>query len=501
MGKKGKVRCRLMLAMVGVLTLALLLTVVGPAAAKGYEQTNLVSDIAGLALFTDPNVVNPWGIAFGPTGLLWVANAGTGVSTVYERDGSPTGLVVTIPPPPGVATPSAPTGMVFNPTSDFMVSMDSNSGPARFIFVTEEGTISGWNPTVNPTAAVPKVDNSAAFAGYKGLALAATSGGSFIYAANFYSGMVDMFDGSWAPVRSFTDPALTAQGYAPFGIAKIGEVLFVSFARQDAALRDDVPGPGNGFVDIFDTAGNLVRQFAAHEPLNSPWGMVMAPGNFGAFSGMLLVGNFGDGRINAFDPSSGMALGPLEDQQGQPIEIEGLWGLEFPPPRIAPGWVMLMPKSEPQVPALLYFAAGIDDEAHGLVGTLKATPPRACDVRLEAIVTPAAINLRQPKQATKQIRVRVQSAACDALVEVSLIRWRYQTGGAMDVLNTWSNVAVPANRSIWLTPDFMYTYECADRPDIKWKAVVTRLDGPDSAPQNNVKLKLVHVKGDGRVCP
>jgi uncharacterized protein (TIGR03118 family) len=256
----------------------------------------------------DPNLKNPWGLAANPTGPWWVSDNGTGVSTLYNGSGTKLGLTVTIPPSPTSTTGGTPTGIVFNGSSDFVVSQAGKSGAGRFIFATEDGTIAGWNPQVDGTHAVLAVDNSGLGAVYKGLALASSGGHAYIYATNFNSVKVDVFDTNFAPhtfsANQFTDPNLPA-GFAPFGIAKISGLLFVTYAKQDAAKHDDVKGPGNGFIDVFDTSGDLLGHIASGGPgglkeLNSPWGIALAPKGFGQFGGDLLVGNFGDGHINAF---------------------------------------------------------------------------------------------------------------------------------------------------------------------------------------------------------
>jgi uncharacterized protein (TIGR03118 family) len=313
------------LACVSVVAAVLLLAL--PATA-GYVQNNLVSDIAGLAAVTDLNLQNPWGIASSATSPFWVSNNRTGVATLYNGAGMPQNLVVTIPPPGGGTPPAAPTGVVFNGGSAFEIEPGR---PGRFIFATEDGTISGWNPGALPTAALLKVDKAASGAVYKGLAI----GPSNLYATNFHAGTIDVFDTNFAPVihaGSFTDPNLPA-GFAPFGIQNLGGQLYVTYAQQDAGGQDDVAGPGNGFVDVFNLDGSFVRRLISGGALNSPWGLAMAPANFGEFSNDLLVGNFGDGRINAFDltsgPNFGKFLGPLTDKDGKPIVNEGLWGLTF----------------------------------------------------------------------------------------------------------------------------------------------------------------------------
>jgi len=335
-----------------------------------YHQTNLVSDLPGTAATKDPSLVNAWGLSHGPTTPWWVSDNGTGVATLYTGAGAtaPPGppLVVTVPPPGGSAsgTTASPTGNVFNGTNSFAVAnaATGKSDPALFIFATEDGTISGWNPAVNAQQAFLKVDNSAAGAGavYKGLALGRVGSSDFLYAANFRAGAIDVFDGTFAPVHwtgAFTDSTIPA-GFAPFNIQNIGGMLYVTYAKQDGEKHDDVAGPGNGFIDVYTTSGQPVRRFASQGSLDSPWGLALAPSGFGMFSGDLLVGNFGDGRINAFDPGNGAFRGPLKDEKGHPISIPGLWGLAFG-------------NGSAAGPATtLFFTAGIDREAHGLFGSL-----------------------------------------------------------------------------------------------------------------------------------
>lgn len=336
-----------------------------------FAQQNLTSDLPGVANTLDPNLVNPWGISFPPGGPFWISDNGMGVATVYNGLGQPfpssSPLMVTIPTPPGVTGPSAPTGQLFNPTSDFQVSPGK---PASFIFVTEDGTISGWNASVNLKNAVLEVNNSAS-AVYKGVTLGNNGTGNFLYAANFHDGTVDVFNGNFQQVHmsgSFTDPNLP-QGYAPFDIQNIGGKLYVTFALQDAAQHDDVAGAGNGYVDVFDLNGNLLQRLVSKGPLNSPWGETLAPKGFGPFGGDLLVGNFGDGEIHAFDPTSGMLLGTLDGTNGQPISIDGLWALTFGGGGSGGN------------PDLLYFTAGIagggQTEDHGLFGSIDPTPEPA----------------------------------------------------------------------------------------------------------------------------
>jgi uncharacterized protein (TIGR03118 family) len=324
-----------------------------------YTQTNLVSDIPNVAAVTDTNLVNAWGISYSPTGPFWVSDNGTGLSTLYLGDGTPVNLVVTIPPPLGGAPPSTPTGQVFNGTNDFVVKNGDLSAPALFIFATEDGTISGWNPSLDATHALLAVDNSAKTAVYKGLASASTTKGSFLYATNFHSGFVEQYDAKFHLVRTFRDSDVPAR-YAPFGISNIGGKLYVTFAEQDEDKEDDVKGPGHGFVDVFDTNGNKLQRLISRGVLNSPWGLALSPSNFGKFSGDLLVGNFGDGRINAFDLKTGTLLGQLLDANRKAITIDGLWGLIFGNGGSAGA------TNE------LFFSAGPDDESHGLFGKLQA---------------------------------------------------------------------------------------------------------------------------------
>jgi uncharacterized protein (TIGR03118 family) len=325
-----------------------------------YMQQNLVSDIPGLAATTDPNLVNPWGISRGSTTPIWVSNEGTDTSTIYTGDGVPQPLVVSIPPPSG-AMEAGPTGQVFNGGTSFELSPGQ---PARFLFATESGTIAGWNPATAPTNAVTMVDNSASGAAYLGLASGNNGSGDLLYAANFAQGRIDVFDSGFSAVTlsgSFTDPNLPS-GYSPFNIQNVGGMLYVMYAVKDPEEPEEVPGAGLGIVNVFDTNGNFVRRLASHGPLNAPWAIVQAPAGFGDFSGALLVGNFGDGAIHAFDSASGNLLGTLEDRPGHALENEGLWGLVF-----GNGGRGGNPNS-------LFFAAGINDEHDGLFGRIDAVP-------------------------------------------------------------------------------------------------------------------------------
>jgi uncharacterized protein (TIGR03118 family) len=338
-----------------------------------FVQTNLVSDLASNHPVTvDQNLMNPWGLVASATSPWWISDNHAGVSTLYNGNtGAKIPLTVTIPSP-SAPTGGSPTGIVSNSsTADFLVSGPGTA--AHFIFATEDGTIAAWN---SGSKAVIKVDNSsvptaANGAVYKGLAMGSINSANYLYAANFRAGTVDVFDssfhqvslGSGAVSGKFKDSHIP-RGFAPFGIANINGDLFVTYAKQDSAKHDDAKGPGRGFVDEFDTSGHLIQRIAARGMLNSPWGLAVAPSSFGHFSGDLLVGNFGDGRINALKPTGHGQFrsdGQLRDPQGKPITIDGLWGLA-----VGNGG-MAGPSST------LFFTAGINGEQDGLFGTLTAS--------------------------------------------------------------------------------------------------------------------------------
>ena len=342
----------------------------GAIASRSYAQTNLVSDIPGLAAHTDANLKNPWGTSVGPGSPIWVSDNHAGVTTLYDGAGNPQPRVVGIPAPPsaGQGAVGAPTGQAFNtfdPASqDFVISKNGSSGPAFFLFATEDGTIAGWNPNVDPAQAVIAVDRSTATdsasdvgALYKGLALVTTPGGKFIYASNFRFGTVDVFDNHFNLVNSFSDPTVPT-GFAPFGIHNIGGKLYVTYAKQGPGKEDDAARPGNGFVDVFAPNGDLLQRLVSGGKLDSPWAVTLAPATFGAFGGDILVGNFGNGRINAYDPTTGEFQGELSSPGGGPITIDGLWGLRFAP--ATPG----------ATANTMFFTAGLNDEADGLFGTI-----------------------------------------------------------------------------------------------------------------------------------
>jgi len=296
----------------------------------------------------DANLENAWGMAFNPaTGFAWVTAAETGKAEVFDGAGARQ-LSVTIPPPPAGAAPGHPTGIVFNDSADFQGD--------KFIVVTEDGTIAGWQAGAN---AVIRRDNSAADAIYKGLAIATSGAGRRLYAANFHAGTIDVFDRSYTPValvNAFVDPQLPAD-FAPFNIQNLGGRLYVTYAKQDAAKEDEIAGAGLGAVDVFDANGVLLSRLASGGALDAPWGLALAPSGFGKIGGAVLVGNFGDGRINIFNPKNGAFLGQIKDAAGIPLSIEGLWALAF-------GTTSAGGHSQ------LYFAAGPNDEADGLFGRL-----------------------------------------------------------------------------------------------------------------------------------
>jgi len=285
---------------------------------NGFTQTNLVSDIPGLAAVTDPNLVNPWGIASSGSSPFWISDNGSGKSTLYNTAGAPQALVVTIPGVGG--NPGTPTGALFNSTANFNSDL--------FIFSTEDGTIAGWRGALGTTAET-LVDSTSTGAVFKGLATGTTASGQYLYAADFHNNQVTVVPGTGAPALTgtFTDPNLPA-GYAPFNIQNLGGQLFVTYAQQDAAKHDDVPGAGHGIVDVYDRNGNFVKRLITDGDLNSPWGLAIAPGTFGGAAGDLLVGNFGDGTIDAYDVTTGVLIGTLASA-GTSLVNDGLWALEF----------------------------------------------------------------------------------------------------------------------------------------------------------------------------
>jgi len=325
-----------------------------------YAQTNLVSDIPGRARITDPNLVNAWGLSASPTSPIWVADNGMDVSTLYAgaSHGMPPSIVPLVVSIPG----GAPTGTVFNGSEDFVVHSGSTSGPAAFLFASESGKITGWNPNVPGPAPSTQAQVARSIPGaiYKGLTLAMVGQRPFLYAANFSQRRVDVFGRRFHTVHRFgTFMKGIPRGYSPFNVQEIHGRVYVSYARHMAGEEDETAGRGLGFVDVFWPNGHLIKRLVSHGRLNAPWGLEIAPRGFGRFSGDLLVGNFGDGRIHAYSARTGAFRGTLRNRQGHPITIDGLWAL-----RVGNG-------TFGSKNAVL-FSAGPDDESHGLLGQLRA---------------------------------------------------------------------------------------------------------------------------------
>jgi len=337
-----------------------------PARATEFKVTNLVSDGSVPAATVDPNLSNPWGIAYAPTGPFWISDNNSGFSTLYNGAGAKIPLTVQIAPPAGGTPPAAPTGVVFNGTGGFQVSSGGKTGSALFIFDTEDGTISGWAPGVSPTQSILAVDNSTAGAGavYKGLAIGSDDGQNYLYATDFRNGEVEQFNSDFGFVRAFTDP-FVAPGFAPFDVANLDGHLFVTYALQDASKHDDVAGLGNGFIDEFNLDGTFDKRLVSNGVLDSPWGLDIAPASFGSFAGDLLVGNFGNGEINAFNINTGAFEGTLDGTNGQPLVLGDLWGL------------INGNGGSGGDPNTVYFTAGIQNESEGLFGSLSAVPEPA----------------------------------------------------------------------------------------------------------------------------
>ena len=307
-----------------------------------FTDTKLVSDIAG-APNTDPNLINAWGIAFNPTGFVWVTNTGSSTSTLYDGNGLRQTLVV--------KTPAAPIGIVFNGSkSDFKGS--------PFIFSTAAGAIAAWSPEVDLNNAATVFNGAASGNSYRGLAIASYNGATYIYATDFANDRVDVFDAKFAKAAmpgGFRDPNLPA-GYGPYGIQAIGDRIYVSYAKHAGRFEERTPGAG--VLNVFDTSGNLVKRLVTGGTLNAPWGIAIAPANFGTYSGKLLVGNFGDGTVQAYDPNTGAAAGLLHKADGTNIIIDGLWGLAFG------NGVNSQPANT------LYYTAGPSAGAHGAYGRI-----------------------------------------------------------------------------------------------------------------------------------
>ena len=328
-------------------------------APNAYVTHYLVSDGSVPADLVDPNLVNAWGIVHSPTSPWWVANNETATSTLYNGLGAKQGLTVTVP--------GAPTGTVFNGGTGFAVTKNGVSGAARFLFASEDGTISGWNPAVpaaGSTEAIVGADRSKQHAIYKGLAIATVDGADYLYATDFHHGRVDVFDSTFTRQSwhgAFKDRHLP-HGYAPFGIQAINGMIFVTYAKQDRAREDEIAGRGKGFVDAFSLKGKFLGRVASRGALDAPWGVAWAPDGFGHFGGDLLVGNFGDGRVNAYRLIHGHWRfgGTLRSADHKAIEIDGLWGIGFGNDANA------------GPSTTLFFAAGPDDESGGSFGTITA---------------------------------------------------------------------------------------------------------------------------------
>src|SRR5262245_58101586 len=343
----------------------------------GFSQINLASDVPGLARVTDPHVVNPWGIAFSPTGPFWFADNGSDTSNILDGRGQPFSLVVAVDSP----TAARPTGIAFNAGPGFVISEGDIWAPSRFLFVGEDGVIAGWTAVVDSMHALVAVDNSSRGAIYTGLALATDPiGDSLLYAADVHHGRIDVFDHDFKPLSvpgGFVDHGLP-DGFVPFNIQAIDNLLYVTYARQVDDGGDVLAGAGLGFVDIYNLDGSLVRRLASQGPLNAPWGLALAPDNFGPLGGALLVGNNGDGRINAYDPRSGEFLGALSDEHGAPLAIPDLWALSFGNGHLAgDAWT-------------LFFTAGIDEEAHGLFGAIQSSEHQGADTAGIGVFDPHA---------------------------------------------------------------------------------------------------------------
>ena len=358
--RRGHDRLVMAFACVAVVALA------APAAAQknnAYEQHNLVSDTVEIeADIHDSHLINSWGISASSTSPWWIANADSGFSTVYDVSGPLPALALL------VTIPGEPTGTVFNGGSGFQLVSGMPTTAARFLFASEDGTIAGWNPTVNLAQAMVVFTSPNPGASYKGLAIAfGTARGDVLYAADFHNAHVDIIGADLHLVDApgaFVDPDLPS-GYAPFGIQNINGRIFVAYAKQDEDAEEEVAGEGLGFVDVFDSAGALIRRVASRGALNAPWGMTLAPAGFGRFSGDLLVGNFGDGRINAFDGETFEPRGHLKRPNHKPVTIDGLWGIGFGNGGGAGPTTTLV------------FAAGPEEETHGLFWRLDLAPGAA----------------------------------------------------------------------------------------------------------------------------
>jgi uncharacterized protein (TIGR03118 family) len=389
---------------------------VAPPAATAYAQSNLVSDGSVTALHTDVNLKNPWGIVFATGAPVWLSNNVTNTSTLYDGSGTPVPLVVSIPP--SLSGTAAPTGIVANPTTDFTVTANAVTAASRFIFASEGGTISAWAPTVSATTAVTVYDGSASGTNYKGLAIATSGTTTLLYATDFKNKKVDVFDKTFTKITAsggFTDSTLPA-GYAPFGIQAVTiggtPVIVVTYASQNVGGTDSVAGVGLGLVNVFDVNGTLLRHLVATGgKLNAPWGVALAPATFGSLSNMLLIGNFGDGQINGYDPVTGVYAGTISATGGAALANNGLWGIAF-----GNG-------ARNQFTKTLFFAAGVGGETGGLYGRidLGATAPD--------VVAPNGVAISAPAAGTVSGSVAVTASASDN-VGVSRVDFQLKIGTA-----------------------------------------------------------------------
>jgi uncharacterized protein (TIGR03118 family) len=325
----------------------------------------LVSDGVIAAAHTDANLQNAWGLVAAPGGPFWVADNNSNKATIYDGTGALQSPVVSIPA--GINGPANPTGQVFNGTTDFMITVGGQSAPAQFIFSGEGGTITGWAQSVSGTTATIAYDDGAGGAVYKGLAMANNGSANLLYATDLHNAKVDVFDTHFTKVTApggFADATIPA-GFAPFGIQAINNQLYVTYAQQDATAHDETLGAGLGYVNVFDANGNLVKRFASAGVLNAPWGVTMAPAGFGAASGELLIGNFGDGIINRFDPATGTGLGAVTLASGKQLAIPGLWSLVF-----GNG-------AANQPTTSLFYTAGPNNQADGVFGRIDAVTATA----------------------------------------------------------------------------------------------------------------------------
>jgi uncharacterized protein (TIGR03118 family) len=414
-------------------------------AATAFSLTRLVADTAGgTAGNTDTNLVNPWGLSI-PAGSFpaWVANNHQQTSTIYDGNGKPqphaAPLVVGFAAS-GTGTTFDPTGIVFNgSTTDFTVSSAGKSGVAKFLFDGEGGMIAGWSPAVDGTHAITMYTDAGG-AVYKGLAVAQNAGKSFLYASDFHNGKVDVFNSAFAKQTTsataftFADPGIPA-GYAPFGIQAIANgaagatQIYVTYAKQLAPdNHDNVDGAGLGFVDIYDTNGKLIKQLVATGALNAPWGLALAPADFGTLSGALLVGNFGDGNINAYDPAAGTVVGTVMDSGGKAIATPGLWGIAFGN------------DANNQPHNTLFFAAGTNNEANGSYGRIDvgATAP--------VLNAPPVVTLTTPTgslKGTVTLSATVKDSLSVAKVEFFAGSTSLGVAAAAPYTVSWNTTTVP----------------------------------------------------------